>query len=122
MIVVTGHMPDAGGWNYEYDNASIQQWMARQQERYVQWNQDVVASFSSDPAVRVQFVDLFTPFVTDQATTAFPNPSWMDGAGIDIDKLHFDGQHPLRLASIYAGEVAADAVEMPGLLAPPKGL
>lgn len=112
LIIAVAHMPDSGGWSWEMDAGSVDAWMTRQHTRYVQWTQDVVAEATSWPGSNVRYVDLFTPFVQEQATTAFPSPSWMDGAAVALDVVHVDGQHPRRLASIYAGEIAADAFEL----------
>lgn len=111
-VYVTAHMPDAAGWNYNHDAASIAAWNAAQQLTYVTWTHEVVQALqASDPALRLGVVDQYTAFMTNKPTTAFPSPNWVaaDG-GADLAKIHIDGQHPMRLASIYAGEIAADAL------------
>lgn len=111
IIYVTGHMPDSNGWNYNTDVQSIAAWNAKQLATYVTWPQAVIASLrGSDPAIRMIFVDQYAAFMNNQATTAFPSPNWLQNGGINLTLVHIDGSHPLRLASIYAGEIAANAI------------
>lgn len=111
-VYVTTHMPDTGGWNYNQDPASIAAWNATQRQMYVTWTtQAVQALRASEPAMRLVLVDQYSAFMANTPTTAFPQPAWIAAnGGADIAKLHIDGRHPMRLASIFAGEIAADAL------------
>lgn len=107
IIYVTGHMPDNQGT------------VAQQRERYVGLAQQVVnelnnSSVASDRAMRVHFVDMWTPFTVNQPTTAFPSPSWMSGSAFNAAKIGRDGDglHPRRQSSIYAGEIVANALDL----------
>jgi hypothetical protein len=67
----------------------------------------------------VYFVDQYTPFLENRATTAFPRELWSTGRVPDYAKIGRVGDrlHPRRLASIYAGELAADAMNLAELRA-----
>ena len=104
LVIVTGHMPDSGA----SQSAELQM--------FVTWTQAVVAEFAADPQRTVRFVDCYTPFLNNTPTTAFPTPAWTLGNGApDLSKIHRDGWHPKRLASIYAGEVVADGITLSDL-------
>ena len=75
----------------------------------------VVALNSSNPEIHARFIDMNTPFATNQATTAFPAPRWTSSASaFDISRFSRDGDglHPRRYPSIYAGEIAANGVNL----------
>jgi hypothetical protein len=69
---------------------------------------------SSKPEIRARFIDMYTPFLNNQKTTAFPSEVWSNGGVPDYAKIGRVGDlmHPRRLASIYAGEIVADAVDL----------
>lgn len=103
VIFVTAHMPDSQG--------SI----SSLRPLFVDRVRAAVNELQASESIRVRFIDMFTPFATNQATTAFPNPSWTTGSNaFDINKIgrEGDGLHPRRFASIYAGEIAANAINM----------
>lgn len=113
LVYVTSHMPDSAGWNYNTDSASIQQWNQFQKLRYVDWTSAVIASVKqSSPTILIRYADDYTPFLKNRKTTAFPNPDWLANGGANLAKIHIDEQHPMRLGSIYAGEVVADAIDL----------
>lgn len=102
VIYVTGHMPDNQGT------------VSSLRARFSADPQQVVNELrSSDPGIAVRFIDVYSAFATNQSTTAFPHPAWLTAGGaFDIDRIDIDGLHPRRLASIYAGEVVADAINI----------
>ena len=118
IVLVTAHMPDDqrnGG--PPGDGAYVLQ----QKRRYVARFKDAVDAFvGSNPKAHVHFVDLYTPFVDNRATTAFPSEQWSTSGVPDFKKIgHLgDRMHPRRLASIYVGELAADAVDLAEVRAP----
>lgn len=70
----------------------------------------------SDPQIRLIFVDQYTPFMSNQPTVAFPSPTWVAAnGGADLTLMHVGGNHPKRLASIYAGELAGNAIRLSDL-------
>ena len=117
IVVVTGHMPDDqrfGGPDAEY--------VELERQRFVVRARDAVTELAgAQPGVRVRFVDQYTPFLLNTPTTAFPSEVWSIGGIPDYAKIarEGDGYHPRRLASLYAGELAAnglDLTELRGLL------
>jgi hypothetical protein len=112
IVVVTGHMPDdqrGGG------GPSDRAYVGQQRARFVERFRGVVARMRSErPEARVRFVDLYTPFVESRPTAAFPREAWSRGGVPDYAKIGRDGDrmHPRRLASIYAGEIAADSLDL----------
>lgn len=120
VIYVTAHLLDIAGWDYANQQADIDSWMAAQQAYYVTVAQDLVNELNNQNGKIVRFIDMWTPFREDKATTAFPSETWWtvdSGSGVkipDLDKIHRDGegQHPKRLASIFAGENVADQINI----------
>jgi hypothetical protein len=89
--------------------------VAQQRHRFVERvSQAVKQAQAARPSARIRFVDLFTPFTVNQATTAFPKETWSSGGIPDYAKIGREGDllHVRRLASIYAGELAADAMDL----------
>jgi hypothetical protein len=110
IIVVTGHMPDDQRWGGPDD-----EYVAVERHRFVERARDAVAELAAaEPGIRVRFVDQYTPFLLNTPTTAFPAEVWSTGGIPDYAKITRvgDGYHPRRLASIYAGELAADALDL----------
>jgi hypothetical protein len=114
IVVVTGHMPDDQGWGGGYDYGQLQ--LHRFAERSLEAVNELAVE---QPLVRARFADQFTPFLNNQATTAFPAEVWSTASVIDYAKIARagDGYHPRRLASIYAGELAADTLDLTELRA-----
>jgi hypothetical protein len=119
VVYVTGHMPDD---NREPDSGlSNADYGTEQVARFVTRVQAAVAEFDGGPGARVRFVDMYTPFKNNQATTAFPSEVWSTGGVLDYDKIVRidDRMHVRRLSSIFAGEIAADALNLAELRALP---
>jgi hypothetical protein len=115
LILVVARLPDLrpNGMNdVDYVNAQTQRYKTRVEETVNELK-------ASDPGLALRFVDAFTKFRNNAATTAFPSPAWWLGTNFDFALMHRDGKHPLRLASIYFGEVVADGVDIPELRALP---
>lgn len=113
QIYVTGHPPD--DQRDSQSGQSNQAYAALQQQRFVSRVQAAVNQLKSrQPGLRVKFIDLFSPFVRNQATRAFPQPNWSQNGIPDYDQIVRSGDrmHIRRLASIYAGEIAADAMDL----------
>ena len=108
LVYVTGHMPDSEVNATTGDAKFVTRVRAA-----------VDAYQAAHSSVRVRFIDQFTPFKNNTPTTAFPAPSWRSGAGFNMTTIgrEGDGLHPKRFASIYAGEVAANAVNLDELTA-----
>jgi hypothetical protein len=110
-IYVTGHVPDdqrggAGPSDAEY--------VLQQQERFVSRVGAAVESAKAQhPGLLIKFVDPYTPFLQNRATSAFPSEVWSTGGVPDYAKITREGDplHIRRLASMYIGEIAADAIE-----------
>ena len=103
IVYVTGHMPDGQA------SASVEQHRFRDRAR------DAVTELQTEqPSIRVRFVDQFSPFLANQATTAFPAPRWTTGGQQDMSVIGREGDalHPRRFASVYAGEIAADDLDL----------
>jgi hypothetical protein len=112
-IYVTGHMPD--DQRGDSNDPPDAEYVARQRHCYVDRVLAAVDELkASDPSLRVSFVDMYTPFIQNKKTTAFPNEIWSTGGVPDFHKIGRQGDlmHPRRLASIYAGELAADAMDL----------
>ncbi|HEY9839561.1 MAG TPA: hypothetical protein V6D23_03825, partial [Candidatus Obscuribacterales bacterium] len=108
-IYVTGHMPD----DQRDQGTDSGNYLARQRQRFVTRVRQAVDELKvARPELKVQFVDLFTPFTANQPTRAFPQPGWFRDGQLDYDRIVRidDRLHVRRLASIYAGEIAADAM------------
>jgi hypothetical protein len=121
LVYVTGHLPDdqRGGSGDPSDAV----YMAQQKQRFVARVKAAVSELASEaPAIKARFVDMYTPFTQNKATTAFPSEVWMKGAVLDYAKITRPGDmyHPRRLASIYAGETAADTIDLNELRAAVK--
>ncbi|MBU0674766.1 MAG: PKD domain-containing protein [Proteobacteria bacterium] len=141
FIYVTAHMLDVSGggdtsFYDDYDGESyISTWMATQKSYYVTRVQKVVNEMSgANQAMNLRFIDQWTPFYENRATTAFPAENWwttinydqytgeLNGAiptgpsRPDLIKIHrgeFGSfQHPRRLASIFAGENTANQINI----------
>ena len=111
VVVVTGHMPDDQR-DFTMSDAA---YVALAQHRFVERARQAVTEIAAaQPTLRVRFVDQFTPFLDNEATTAFPSEVWSTNRIPDFDKIARgdDRYHPRRLASIYAGELAADGLDL----------
>lgn len=111
VVVVTGHMPDDQR-DFTISDAA---YVALQRHRFVERAQQAVTEIAAAyPALRVRFVDQYTPFLENRPTTAFPAEVWSTNGIPDFDKIARgdDRYHPRRLASIYAGELAADGLDL----------
>jgi hypothetical protein len=75
------------------------------------------ATLPAGKRARIQHVDVYGAFKTNRPTTALPSPRFFVGGAFDLALIGRDGDtlHPRRLASIYAGEVVADDVDLTGL-------
>ncbi len=103
LVYVTGHLPDR--------DVTV----ATGEAKFVTRVRAAVDAYqASSPSARVRFIDQFTPFKNNTPTTAFPTPNWRSGTGFNMSVIGRDGDglHPKRFASIYAGEVAANAVNL----------
>ncbi len=110
VIVVTGHMPD-----YQFGEPPDEALLATVKRRFVDRALRAVEEITSaQPTLRVRFVDQYTPFVLNQPTTAFPNEVWSRRGVPDYEKIlrKDDSYHPRRLSCIYAGELAADGLDL----------
>lgn len=113
IIYVTGHMPDdqRGGSKDPPDTTYI----AQQKHRFVERAQTAVSELAAEsPQIRAHFIDLYTPFLQNKPTAAFPSEVWSTNGILDFAKITRpeDLYHPRRLASIFAGENAADAIDL----------
>lgn len=110
IVVVTGHMPDDQTGGYA-DAAYVALQRHRFVERALQAVTEIAAAY---PALRVRFVDQYTPFLENRRTTAFPAEVWTTNGIPDYGKIVREGDsyHPRRLSSIYAGELAADGLDL----------
>jgi hypothetical protein len=110
VIVVTGHMPDD-----QRSGEPPADYVAMVLHRFVTRARDAVNELhASNPAVRVRFADQYTPFLNNAPTTAFPAEVWSTGGIPDYTKILRidDPYHPRRLSCIYAGELAADSLDL----------
>ena len=111
VVVVTGHMPD----DQRDFTMSEADYVALTKHRFVERARQAVSEIAAAyPTLRVRFVDQYTPFTRNTPTTAFPSESWSANGIPDYDKIvrPDDRYHPRRLASIYAGELAADGLDL----------
>lgn len=111
VVVVTGHMPDDQR-DFTMSDAA---YVALAQHRFVERARQAVTEIAAaQPTLRVRFVDQFTPFLDNKPTTAFPSEVWSTNRIPDFDKIvrGDDRYHPRRLSSIYAGELAADGLDL----------
>jgi hypothetical protein len=111
VVVVTGHMPDDQR-DYTMTDAA---YVALQKHRFVERaRQAADEAAAANPTLRVRFVDQYTPFTLNTPTTAFPSEAWSQNGIPDFGKIARDDDlyHPRRLASIYAGELAADGLDL----------
>ena len=113
LVYVTGHMPDdQRGGSGSPDDAT---YVGQQKQRFVARFRDAVTELSAaKPTLRLRFVDLYTPFLDNKPTTAFPSEVWSKGGVPDYVKIGRVGDlmHIRRLASIYVGELFADAMNL----------
>ncbi|MCG3193649.1 MAG: hypothetical protein DIJKHBIC_02903 [Thermoanaerobaculia bacterium] len=110
IVVVTAHMPDDQRWGGPED-----EYVALAKHRFMQRALDAVNELKvSNPSVRVRFADQYTPFLENKPTTAFPSETWSTNGIPDYLKIarHNDPYHPRRLSCIYAGELAADSLDL----------
>jgi hypothetical protein len=115
LILVTSHIPDD-----RQEAMPLAEFVAAQTHRYKTRVEQALAELrKSDPQIHIRYIDLFSAFRENWPTTAFPEPRWFVGSNWDFAKIHRDGLHPRRLASIYAGEVAANAIDVAELRALP---
>ena len=72
------------------------------------------ASLPRNKRSRLHFVDMYGAFQANRPTRAFPQPKWFTGTAFDMVTIGHLGDtgHPRRLASIYAGEIAGDALDL----------
>jgi hypothetical protein len=118
VVYVTAHMPD----DQRSPGVSDTDTVAFERRVFLERVQTAVQELAAEsPQLKVRLVDVFTPFLQNRATTAFPNEVWATNGVFDYDKIGRigDGNHPRRLASIYAGEVAADSLDLAELNALP---
>ncbi len=107
IVYVTAHMPDR-------DDVSLQT------QAYYQRTLDAVTAIKADAGLLqnkrdlVRFVDVFGAFKANRGTTSMPNPAWYKNGAFDLTTIGREGDtlHPRRLASIYAGEIVADAFNL----------
>ena len=111
IVYVTAHMPD----DQRVPGVSDAETMAFAQRVFVERTQTAVQELAGEaPELRVRFIDMFTPFLQNRPSTAFPNEAWAANGVFDYDKIGRigDGMHPRRLASIFAGEAVADGMDL----------
>jgi hypothetical protein len=114
VVVVTAHLPDRAD-------------VAGQDRLFQRLSREAVDELKADTAIaadkraRIQHVDVYGAFKSNHTTTSMPAPAWFTGGAFDIATIGRDGDsaHPRRLASIYAGEVIADALDLVGLAGAP---
>ncbi len=113
LVVVTAHMPDDQRFGKGPDDGT---YVAQQRHRFVDRFRAAAEDLGRE-GLAVRFVDLYTPFVRNQPTTAFPGETWSNGGIPDYAKIGREGDrmHPRRLASIYAGELVADGIDLAAL-------
>jgi hypothetical protein len=110
IVYVTAHMPD----DQRSEGTSGADTVAFMRHLYVERTTQAVQELAAEsPELRVRLIDMFTPFQQNQPTTAFPSEVWAVDGVFDFDKIVRigDGNHPRRLASIYAGEIVADSLD-----------
>jgi hypothetical protein len=114
-IYVTAHMPD--DQRTTPGEPTDAAYVAQQKQRYITRFRDAVNELKTErPTLRLRFVDLFTPFVDNKKTTAFPAEVWSTGGVPDYAKINrSDLIHIRRLSSIYIGELFADAIDLADL-------
>jgi hypothetical protein len=113
LVLVTAHLPDRAD-------------VAGQDRLFQRLSREAVDELKADPGIavdrraRIQHVDIYGAFKSNHPTTSMPTPAWFSGGTFDIPTIGRDGDpaHPRRLASIYAGEVIADALDLALLAAP----
>jgi hypothetical protein len=112
LICVTGHMPDDQRGGGPPDNAT---YVGEQVHRFVERIHTAMMEAQVEhPQMRLRFVDQYTPFTLNTPTTAFPQETWSVGGVPDDAKITREGDpmHPRRLASIYVGELTANALDL----------
>lgn len=118
LIYVTGHPPD--DQRSEGAGPDDATYTRQEQHRFVE-RLRAPAEAAAKAGLHVRFIDMFTPFLENRATTGFPKPTWTRGRAPDFAKIGRtnDRMHPRRLASIYCGEVVADGLDLGELRAQP---
>lgn len=120
VIYVTAHILDAAAYEEPQTQNDITAWLATQKAYYVDIAKEVAKELNTTTR-HVYFIDMWTPFYNNSATTAFPNPEWwttQNGINMPyLTKIHkessnYDAQHPRRLASIFAGEHVANQIDI----------
>jgi hypothetical protein len=118
IVYVTAHMPD----DQRLPGISDAENAAIARHLFVERTQTALQELAVEaPQVRARLVDMFTPFLENRPTTAFPNEVWTTAGVLDYVKIGRidDGLHPRRLASIYAGEIVANSLDLAELNALP---
>jgi hypothetical protein len=118
LVIVTGHLPD--DQRSEGAGPDGATYTKKERHRYVERIR-AAADAAAKRGLPVRFIDMFTPFVENRATDGFPKPTWSKGGIPDFTKIGRtnDRMHPRRLASIYAGELVADGLDLAELRALP---
>jgi len=114
VIYVTAHMPD----DQRSEGQNDQEYVELQKQRFVKRFSEAVNEMKAEkPALQLRFIDMYTPFIENRKTTAFPNEQWSANGIPDFYKIGRidDRIHPRRLASIYAGEIVADGFNLADL-------
>ena len=106
LVFVTAHLPDRTD-------------VAAMTHAFQTRTRTAVTALQAELPGQVFFIDVYGAFQSNVATKAFPAPGWFSGGVFDNAKISRDGDayHPRRLASIYAGEVTADALDLVALKA-----
>ena len=110
LVLVTAHLPDRAD-------------VAGQDRLFGRLSREVVDELKADASLpeakraRIQHVDVYGAFKANRPTTSMPAPRFWTGDTFDLGLLGRQGDtlHPRRLASIYAGEVVADALDLGAL-------
>ncbi len=115
LVYVTAHLPDR-----EDVSAQTQAFYQRTVDGVNAIRADATLAQSKRDLVR--FIDVFGAFKANRATTSMPKPAWFNGSAFDLTTIGREGDaaHPRRLASIYAGEIVADALDLSELQARAK--
>jgi hypothetical protein len=107
VVVVVAHLPD------RTDVAAQDRVFGKvTREAFEQVRRD--GSLPQAQRNRLQFADVYGAFKENRATRAFPRPHWYSGSAFDMTTIGQVGDvaHPRRLASIYAGEIVADSLDL----------
>jgi hypothetical protein len=115
LVYVTAHLPDRED-------------VSQQTQAFYQRTLDGVNAIRADATLTkakrdlVRFIDVYGAFKGNRSTTSMPKPAWFNGSAFDLTTIGREGDaaHPRRLASIYAGEIVADALDLSELQARAK--